>query len=829
MNTTAFGDLNSGLQARTIQGPVTAEFHYYPPQGMLQKGINTTTPRSRRIERPETPPAPSILIPFGRDNDYVERREIHNQIERRCGRPGSRTALVGLGGVGKTQLAIEYAYRSRERPSNTWVFWIHASNGARFEKSFRDIANFIKVPGRQDPKANIFRLVHDWLQDEKKGLWVIILDNVDDVSFLKQSRPDTQGEATSIETAYPRQLVSYIPYCPHGSVLVTSRSKGAALELVEHADIILIEPMNENDALRLFQKKLGQSDNEACTTELAAALEYMPLAIVQAAAYVIQMRPRYSLQKYLDEFLRNDRRKTKLLSQTGGELRRDAEAKNSILITWHISFDYIRKSRPSAADLLSLMSFCDRQGIPDVLLRSPNDQTRRDDEQNQRDGICDSGVRDEHTNAGDDESIDSGSDSDSDLAEQQSNYSDIDRFESDVVTLRNFSFIIANEDGTTFEMHRLVQLATLQWLRAQDVYDQWRREFLVRLCAEFPSGEYENWSKCQALFPHALSVSTQRPATNDSIQEWATVLYRAAWFALEQGKGTEAEELSVQAMKARKKIFGKEHEDLISSKAMVASAYRLRGRWSEAEKIDVQVMETSKMKLGADHPSTLTGMANLASTYRKQGRWEEAERLEVQVMETSKTKLGANHPDTLTSTANLASTYRNQCRWEEAERLFVQVMETSKTKLGANHPDTLTSMANLASTYRNQGRWGEAERLEVQVMETRKTKFGADHPDTLTSMANLASTYRNQGRWGEAERLDVQVMETRKTKFGADHPDTLTSMHNLAYSFKSLGRLNEALDLMDQCSSRRQRILGLQHPHTKSSKQAMKLWQQGSV
>ncbi len=176
----------------------------------------------------------------------------------------------------------------------------------------------------------------------------------------------------------------------------------------------------------------------------------------------------------------------------------------------------------------------------------------------------------------------------------------------------------------------LVQLATLQWLRAQGVYEQWRYQFLVRLCAELPVGEYENWSKCQALFPHAQSVSTQRPATKESMKEWATILYKAAWYAIRTGKGMEAENLSVQAMKARKRILDSEHDDVIWSKAMVASAYSLSGRWIEAERLFVQVMETSKTKLGVDYPSTLTSMANLASTYMYQGRWEEAERLFVQ-------------------------------------------------------------------------------------------------------------------------------------------------------------------------------------------------------
>jgi hypothetical protein len=155
-----------------------------------------------------------------------------------------------------------------------------------------------------------------------------------------------------------------VPQSQNGSILITSRSREAALKLIEPSDIITVEPMDEAHALALFKKKLGKQSESQDVAELAAALEFMPLAIAQAAAYISQRAPRYSVQQYLEEFRKSDRKKTSLLNHEGGQLRRDREANNSIIITWQISFDYILQTRPSAADLLSLMSFFDRQGIP---------------------------------------------------------------------------------------------------------------------------------------------------------------------------------------------------------------------------------------------------------------------------------------------------------------------------------------------------------------------------------------------------------------------------------------------------------------------------------
>ncbi|CZR68085.1 related to kinesin light chain [Phialocephala subalpina] len=780
----SFGDANAGFQAGIINGSANVVFNAPP-------------------EQPETPPNPSIVIPFSRDTDFVERR-IFDQIHQKCAVLGSRTALVGLGGVGKSQLAIEYAYRTQDLSPETWVFWVHASNAARFEQSFREIANCVKISGRQNPQANIFQLVHDWLRDDRKGRWVLILDNVDDAGFLIKDQSTSQDGHTKGDGGGNLQpLTVYLPRSLNGSILITTRSKSAARTLVDEKNIIAIEPMSAPDALALLEKKLGWHDD---AVELAAVLEYMPLAIAQAAAYISQRAPRYSVREYLQDFQKSERKRASLLNHEGeheGEqLRRDREAKNSIIITWQISFDHIREIRPSAADLLSLMSFFDRQGIPEALLRSRDEQrnSRYDQKENNDDNHTDidASYSDDDEDNGSRSSVNNG-------------------FEDDLLALRNYSFISVNMDGITFEMHGLVQLATREWLKASKQQERWKQQFIKNLCAELPTGEYENWVKCQALFPHAQSAITQQPDEDDALRDWASILYKAAWYAWQMGKGVEAEKMSVQAMKVRKKILGREHNDTLNSMAMVGLAYELRGQWDAAEELQVQVMETSKTKLGADHLNTLTSMVSLSLTYWNQGRWDAAKELQVQVIETRKTKLGADHLYTLTSIANLASTYREQGRWDAAEELEVQVIETLKKKLGTDHPNTLSSINNLASTYQKQGRWDAAEELEVQVIETSKKKLGADHPDTLTSIANLAVTFWNQGRWDAAEELEVQVMETRKKKLGADHPNTLTSMNNLAATFWNQGRWDAAKELFMQVIETSKKKLGADHPNTLTS------------
>ncbi|ORY66127.1 P-loop containing nucleoside triphosphate hydrolase protein [Pseudomassariella vexata] len=694
-----FGDDNCGFQAGVINGPVTTNFHHHAPPGI-----------------------PSAVIPFNRDEDFVEQGILLHQVHQKCARPGSRTALVGLGGIGKSQIAIEHAYRTRERSPETWVFWVHASNRARFEQSFRDIANYVKISGRQNRQANIFQLVYDWLRDERKGNWILILDNVDDAGFLVDFQSASQDRQTnSLDSGNSKSLVSYLPQCQNGSILITTRSRDVALRLVENRDIILVEPMATTDALALLNKNLGTQGSNNELTELVTSLEFIPLAIVQATAYISQRAPRYSVGQYLKEFQKSDHKRASLLEYEGGQLRRDREAKNSVIITWQLSFDHIRRIRPSAADLLSLMSFFDRQGIPEALLRNYNRPE------------CTQQVRNESNDdkLGKDDSDDSG--------DCSSQYSISAEFEDDIVTLRNYSFVTISVNSTIFEMHGLVQLAMRSWLKANDQQRKWEQQFISVICAELPTGEYENWERCEALFPHAKSAAALRPENQDSVRDWASILHNAAWYALRMGNGVEAEKMSVQAVKARKKILGREDKDTLNSIEMVGLASELRGQWDTAEKQFVQVMETRKTKLGADHPDTLTSRANLASTYRKQGHWEKAEELQVQVIETRKTKLGADHPDTLTSMANLASTFWKQGHWDKAEELQVQVMETRKTKLGADHPDTLTSMGNLALTWKDQDRQADAFALLRDCAQAQHRVLGPRHPHTLYSLAVMES------------------------------------------------------------------------------------------
>jgi hypothetical protein len=183
--------------------------------------------------------------------------------------------------------------------------------------------------------------------------------------------------------------------------------------------------MDEDNALVLLQKKLSCNVKEDDTVELLQALDYMPLIITQAAAYIKQRVPRMTISRYLDEVCRSDYDRAHLLKKDVGDSRRDGKASNSVIATWQISFEYIRKELPTAARLLSLISLFDRQGIPESLLYGQYQQDE-DGEAN---------------------------------------------FEEDIYTLTSYSLVKVNADRDKFEMHRLVQFSVKKWLELYDELD----------------------------------------------------------------------------------------------------------------------------------------------------------------------------------------------------------------------------------------------------------------------------------------------------------------------------------------------------------------------
>ena len=144
----------------------------------------------------------------------------------------------------------------------------------------RDNLDQLKVRGRKDPKDNVFRLLHNWLSNASNGPWLIVLDNADDARvLLEEFKIGEQAGVATTSAQHTKARLEYLPQCDHGEVLVTSRTKEVAKELVYWKDIVAVEPMNEEQALAILRKKLDTWYAEQYAPRLAQELDFMPLAL----------------------------------------------------------------------------------------------------------------------------------------------------------------------------------------------------------------------------------------------------------------------------------------------------------------------------------------------------------------------------------------------------------------------------------------------------------------------------------------------------------------------------------------------------------------------
>jgi tetratricopeptide (TPR) repeat protein len=636
----------------------------------------------------------------------------------------------------KSKLAIEFAHKIHTDKPDTSVFWVRGNSRATFEESYRALADALALPRRYEKDTDILALVRDHLQRDDVRPWLMVVDNADDagVFFINNGNDNI--------SKHP--LASYLPKSIKGKILVTSRSLDAAERLVGHSRAIMrLSVMEEVQALELLTTRLEGETDEAAAIELVRALGCIPLAVNQAAAYINRRSPRLSVKSYLEKFRKNEKQKDSLLRSDKGDLGRHEGVSNSVVVTWQVTFEQIKRERRSATNLLSLMSQFQAQNIPESMLHGYDD-----------DVIATSA---KIANA--------------DAKTESDKESHSDDFEYDMDTLRGYSLVTLPSAGFC-EMHPLVQFCTRSWISEFGDPGRWNRLFVNLAATHFPAGKYETWGTSQNLLPHVEALLRSEAKDQGDILDWAELLTNASCYMFEMGKLFRAEMLAEQGAEVRKTALGPDHIDTLRSLSILACTYSELGRPKEAEKLAVEVLETRKAMLGADHPDTLGSMNNLASTLQQQGRWEEAETLGVEVLEACKARLGADHIDTLRSMRNLALTFWNLGRHDEAEKLEVEVLETYKVKLGENHPETLLSMNNLASTLWKRGRREEAEKLGVQVLTTCKAKLGPDNPLTLTSMSNLAITWHSRGRPNDAIVLLRDCVHLQRQNFGHTHPDT---------------------------------------------------------
>ena len=523
----------------------------------------------------------------------------------------------------------------------------------------------------------------------------MVLDNADDKEVLfgaNAQTPSRQSRGQELAA-----LIDYIPQSSIGSTLVTTRDRRVGERLMNQEKPVAVVPFEVADAKQLLRNKLPKNDewDEVASMELLESLNFLPLAITQAAAYISEEE--VSLAHYLDLLRPGDVNAKDLLEQAYYDPGRDSKIQNSIFLTWQISFDQITKQKPRAAEILSLMAVLDGQAISDMFLR------RKD--------------------------------------ERKVN------FDTAIGTLKAFSLVTEEKNEAIFNIHRLVQLSTQKWLELQHVLVEWQEKALNAVFANCPlNGEFENWATWETISPHVQVVLKYIFSTEPCQLKRASILRKASSYDRVQGQYEAAYEKGIEAQTMCQKLLGKEHPDTLTNMSNLASVLNYQGKYVEAEEMNRQVLKLREKMVGKKHPDTLMSMSNLASVLNSQGKYVEAEEMNRQVLKLREKTLGKEHPNTLTSMSNLAFTLGTQDKYAEAEEMDRQVLKLREKTLGKEHPDTLMSMSNLAFMLGKQDKYVKAEEMGRQVLNLREKALGKKHPNTLISMNNLASMLNEQSK-----------------------------------------------------------------------------------
>ncbi|CAI4218829.1 unnamed protein product [Parascedosporium putredinis] len=584
------------------------------------KGIATSTVVQRGNDPAVEPNQIPTDVPCNRNPDFVGRTEILEQLRQQLGHERDQTrgkwhlraAIHGLGGIGKTQIALEYVYRLQEALPAISIFWVHASNVERFQQSYAEIAKRCQIPGYDDPKANLLQLVKEWLSRKECGHWFMVVDNADDTHLFFANRSaeregEGEGENEGEKSNHGGNLGRYLPECCHGSILITTRNKEAGSRLRKGKYPTEIGGMEIEHATRLLQTKFEGADFDLDSLpSLILRLEGLPLALVQAAAYILEKS--ITVDEYLALLGECDQTMIDCLSEEFETDARDEETPRAVAETWILSFEQIRHRNILAADLLSLMSFFDRQAIPKEFLASYSQQLREEA-----------------------------------VTEKQ--------LTDALGLLRAFSFITQDTGHGRWDEAEVM---------AQQVMDIYKAKFgqdhpytlysMSELVAIYHS--QSRWDEAEQLGLQMVKGGKAEFGED----HWFTLNGMGGVAAIyqEQGRWKEAQELAEYVLGILEAKLGEDHPFTLNSMGSLGAIYWGQGRFAEAEALELRTLEIRKVKFGEDHPDTLSNMLNLAYTWKSQGRLPEALELMKACAISRQRVLGPDHPDTRAVVAALA-------------------------------------------------------------------------------------------------------------------------------------------------------------------------------
>jgi tetratricopeptide (TPR) repeat protein len=756
----------------------------------IRQAINNLQAHSEKVAGSERTRIWNIPLPrnrffLGRDNLLAD---LTSQLRPNKSLAVSQPqAISGLGGVGKTQLAIEYAYRSVQQYQA--VLWSRAGSREVLTSGFVELARILDLPERdeQDQKI-VIAAVKQWLCTHDG--WLLILDNADE----------------------PALVFDFLPHLFSGHIILTTRAQAIS----QMANRLEIDVLEEETAMLLLLRRAGvlapnapleQADeaNYVLAQRLCKELGALPLALDQAGAYIEETL--CGLQQYLDLFQKH---RAELLRQRGG-LVSDHEP---VATTWSLSFHVLEQKSTAAADVLRLCAFLHPDAIPEELFLHPTDTLTTHPEPHflRNDPLT------------------------------------LNRILS---ILSSYSFVRRNSREHTITTHRMVQVSLQDAMTEQeyDVWIQraiealntafpdithttWKQcerllshalicveQITVQTSLELASLSYTlayylyqraRYKEAEPLYRQALRI--REHPSGEACLETVPPLYGLANLYKEQGKYTEAEPLYLQALQILQQTQGPEHSDVAPPLIDLANLYREQGKYAAAEPLYLQALRIREQTLGPEHPQMASPLTNLANLYKVQGKYAAAEVLYQRALRIREHVLGPDHPAVAYPLTSLANFYRVQGKYLEAEPLYLRALHIREHTLGPVHPDVAYPLHGLANLYKVQGKYAAAEPLYLRALYIWEQALGSEHPEVAYPLYNVANLYRAQEQYIAAEPLYLRALYIWEQALGPEHPQVAYALNGLADLYRVQEQYTDVEPLYLRAFSIWEQALGSEHP-----------------